>query len=70
MAVTDFNAEDGVAGGAKAAGTEARSVYSGLQSVPDFMNLAALAFFLGGVVAILTMLLYEVLMTIRAKKEY
>jgi predicted transcriptional regulator len=68
IAVMDFNGEDGGAGVAKTVSTEERSGASGAQAVADFMNLAALAFFLGGFVAILTMLLYEVLMTIRAKQ--
>ncbi len=68
VAVMDFNAEDGGAGAAKTIAAEERSGVGGPQAVADFMNLAALAFFLGGFVAILTMLLYEVLMTIRAKQ--
>ncbi|HDQ08422.1 MAG TPA: ArsR family transcriptional regulator [Methanoculleus sp.] len=66
VAVMDFSGEDGAQGAAKAAGTGERND-AGAQSLSDAMNFAAMAFFLGGFVAILTMLLYEVLMTIRAK---
>lgn len=59
--------EDNGAGMVKATLAEERSDNTGVQSIEDIMNFAALAFFLGGFVAILTMLLYEVLMTIRAK---
>ncbi len=68
VAVMDFNAEEGGAGAAKTIAAEERSGVGGAQAVEDFMNLAALAFFMGGFVAILTMLLYEVLMTIRTKQ--
>jgi len=70
VTVMDINGEDGGAGAAKAAVAEERRGIGGIQSTADFMNLAALAFFLGGFVAILTMLLYEVLMTIRAKQQH
>ena len=67
IAVMDYAGEENrEAGAAKAAplgrgGGEA-------QILADAMNIVALAFFLGGFVAILTMLPYEVLMTIRAKQ--
>ncbi|MBT8507758.1 hypothetical protein AZH53_04915 [Methanomicrobiaceae archaeon CYW5] len=68
VAALDYSGETPAgAGAARAAVAEERSGDPGVQSFEDLMNLAALAFFLGGFVAILTMLLYEVLMTIRAK---